>query len=62
MEPPPPPGECDYCGIDFGDAETLADHENLHLNRPMFQCLECERLFPSRNSLKRHMRAHVRAK
>lgn len=48
--------------MDFGDAETLTDHKKMHLNRPDFQCIQCERVVSSRKSLKEHMRIHVRTR
>lgn len=56
-----PGGECSYCGMDLGDAETLAEHKKLHLNRPDFQCIQCELVVTRKQSLKQHMRIHVRA-
>lgn len=47
--------------MDFGDVDTLADHKKLHLNRPDYQCIQCERVVTSKPSLKQHMRIHVRA-
>lgn len=52
--------DCSYCGITFDNAEALAEHKELHLSRPDFQCIQCERVFSTRSKLKLHMRAHVR--
>lgn len=38
----------------------MTAHEKLHLNKPKFQCLECDRILSSRSSLKEHMMIHVR--
>lgn len=54
-------GECDYCGMHSGDAETLVEHQELHLNRPDFQYIECDRVLSKKGILKRHMPVHVRA-
>lgn len=56
----PPPGECVHCGMDFGDAETMVEHKRLHLNRPDFQCIQCDRVLTRKQTLKIHMRTHVR--
>lgn len=55
-----PPGECLLCGIDFGDAVTMASHKVLHLMNSNFQCIECDLVFPRSRNLKLHMRTHVR--
>lgn len=53
------PLECDYCGIEFDDDDELAVHKPHHLNRPKYQCLECEYCGPAPKDLKQHMRTHV---
>lgn len=54
-----PPFECDYCGIDFGSYNVLREHKELHLNRPNFQCLECDYVGYLTKLLKQHMRKHA---
>lgn len=54
-----PPFECDYCGIECDDYEALKEHKNRHLNRPDFQCIECDRVMVRKNALKLHMTTHV---
>lgn len=56
-----PPYDCDYCAIEFSEFKTFIDHRQLHLDRPEFQCLECNRVLAKRDILKRHMTIHVRA-
>lgn len=51
--------ECNYCGVEFADDETLNEHKKRHLNRPNFQCIECERVFTIKSGLKKHMPRHV---
>lgn len=54
-----PPFICDYCGIELGDYQTYVDHRQLHINRPKFQCLECDRILSNRAVLRIHMSMHV---
>lgn len=54
-----PPFDCDYCGIEFDDHETMREHKKLHLNRPSYQCLECDYIGNQSQLIKQHMRKHV---
>lgn len=54
-----PPFECDYCGVEFDEFKTLEEHKMRHLNRPDFQCIECDRVLKRRTAFKLHMQTHV---
>lgn len=54
-----PPFICDYCGTKFDDKKSIIDHKQLHIDRPKFQCLECDRIVSTKQALKTHMSIHV---
>lgn len=53
------PFECDYCGIACDDFDVLKEHKALHLDRPDFQCLECDRILKRKCAFKLHVLIHV---
>lgn len=57
-----PPFECDCCGVEFDEYATLEEHKKRHLNRPDFQCIECDRVLKRRTAFKLHMQTHVSRK
>lgn len=53
------PFDCDYCGVEFDSFDGLKAHKKLHLNRPDFQCIECDRILKRKWGFKTHMLIHV---
>lgn len=47
-----PPFDFDYFGIVFDDYKTFTDHRKPHLGRPNIQCVVCERVVMTKQTLK----------
>lgn len=48
--------------MEFEDDVPFSRHKEQHLNRPNFNCTECDYVTPTRSTLKTHMRIHVSQK
>lgn len=49
---------CDLCDKKFPDQNSLATHRKMHTGDRPFSCLECYKLFPTKEILRRHMIDH----
>lgn len=54
-----PEFRCGLCNMRLAKGRESDDHEDLHLNRPVLQCIFCNEMFESKYLLAQHVEVHV---
>lgn len=54
-----PEFRCGLCNMRLAKGRESHDHEDLHLNRPVLQCIFCNEIFETKYLLAQHVEVHV---